>query len=234
VVRRARRIEKIMERTERAMEAGQLTAALGHELRNPLGILHTNAEVLKDRVEEEDRETVQDMIEEIGRLDGLIRRFLDLSSQKPGQWAPLEPAEIIGKAVTRNRKKLTEARVQCDIKTGEGAGPVSGQSDRLLRVFDNLIENALHALEVRQDGKIEILISGKRKSVIIDIRDNGPGFSTEALEHALQPFYTSRPKGSGIGLALCRRIIEDHGGQLTLKNLSQQGASVEIRLPKAG
>jgi signal transduction histidine kinase len=105
---------------------------------------------------------------------------------------------------------------------------IQAQPDRLESVLDNLIDNAIQAMEGRAGGRIEIEIRSNRKTIEVEFRDNGPGFSSDALQMALQPFYSGRPKGTGIGLTLARRIVEDHGGKLTLANRRQGGAVVRL------
>ena len=232
VMRRQRRIEEILSRTERAMEAGQLTAALAHELRNPLGIMHTNAEVLLDRVQDRDKEIVRDILGEVRRLSSLIGRFLNLSSQKPSSWTSCSVREVLEKVTERQKGKWAPQGVDISLHLSQDNDPIRTQVDRLESVFDNLIENAAHAVEGSQEGHVEITVKSRRKWIEVIIEDNGPGFSPEALRMALHPFYSERPKGTGIGLTLARRIVEDHGGKLMLSNRRGGGAQVKLLFPR--
>jgi len=255
VMRRQKHIEEILSRTERAMEAGRLTAALAHELRNPfgmdntqgiaqfaalahelrnpLGIIHTNCEVLLRRLNDPDRETARDILEEVQRMSALVARFLNLSSQKPSEWQHCALGTLAQKAASRATAKAKERGIEIQVlQTGEN-DEIQAQPDRLESVLDNLIDNAIQAMEGRAGGRIEIEIRSNRKTVEAEFRDNGPGFSSDALQMALQPFYSGRPKGTGIGLTLARRIVEDHGGKLTLANRRQGGAIVRVTFKKS-
>lgn len=232
VVRRARRLEEIMARTERAIEAGRLTAALAHELRNPLGIIQTNAEVLLAQLPSEAQESARDILGEVDRLSATIARFLDLSSQKPGEWISYSLGEVAASAAGRHRSRLAGKGIEIECDRPERGDEIEAQVDRLESVFDNLLSNAEHALEGRKGGRIKIEVRPTRRGVSVEVRDNGPGFSGEALKMALQPFYSDRATGAGIGLAIARRIVEDHGGTLTLKNRFGGGAVVQMVFPK--
>lgn len=221
VVRRAQRLEDIMLRTEQALEAGRLTAALAHEIRNPLGIMSANTDVLKERVPENLQETVADIAGEVERLNGLVSRFLDLSSQKPAAWSPCSLGMLVEKVVARRRSSRKASQPIVKLQRHTEDDEISAQADRLESVFDNLLDNAEHAIAAAGksgEGVIEVIIEAGRKTVEVSIRDNGTGFSNEALEMAQKPFYSGRPKGTGLGLAIVRRIIEDHGGELILAN----------------
>lgn len=238
VVRRARHLEEIVTRTERAIEAGQLTATLAHELRNPLGIIHTNAEVLREQLSGRQQETVGDILEETERLSSLVSRFLDLSSQKPAEWAPRSLGALVEKVLSRHKAKLQSQGIEIALQRPAEGDEVLAQADRLESVLNNLITNAIQALEDRgsQAGpkRIEIEVRGRRRSVEVEVRDNGPGLSSEALRMAVQPFYSGRARGTGLGLAIARRIVEDHGGTLTLKNRPGGGASARITFNRKG
>ena len=228
VVRRERRVEDILARTERAVEAGQLTAALAHELRNPLGIIHTNAEVLSGHEDLNVREAASDILGESQRLSSLISRFLDLSSQRPADWISGSVGALIEKVVSRYRPQMESKGIQIEIVRHSGNDEIPMQIDRLKSALENLIDNSGHVLEGKSGGWIKIEVKASRKSVRVEIRDNGPGFSNEALKLAVQPFYTDRPQGTGIGLTIVRRVVEDHGGVLTLANHRQGGTLVRL------
>ncbi len=233
VMRRQKHIVEILSRTERAMEAGRLTAALAHELRNPLGIIHTNCEVLLRRLNDPDRETARDILEEVQRMSALVARFLNLSSQKPAEWQLCALGALAQKAASRATAKAKERGVEIQVLRFGEDDEIQAQPDRLESVLDNLIDNAIQAMEGRAGGRLEIEIRSNRKTVEAEFRDNGPGFSSDALQMAPQPFYSGRPKGTGIGLTLARRIVEDHGGKLTLANRRQGGAVVRLMFKRS-
>lgn len=248
VVQRARHLEEIVSRTERALEAGQLTAALAHELRNPLGIIHTNAEVLREQVSPDQQGGVRDILEETERLSSLISRFLDLSSQKPAEWAPCSLGALAEKVLSRHKAKTQALGIEVELKRPAEGDEVLAQADRLESVLDNLIANAEQALEspsprspasshgARRSAarRIEVEVQARRRTVVMEVRDTGPGLSGEALRMAVQPFYSGRAQGTGLGLAIVRRIVEDHGGTLKLQNRPAGGASVCLTFKRTG
>jgi signal transduction histidine kinase len=232
VIRRARRLEDMIRRTERALEAGQLTAALAHEIRNPLGIMRTNAEYLSERVPENLKVVVQDVLEEVDRLSLLIARFFDLGSQRPGRMQSCSLHALLGRVLERHARRLEKSPVEIKVHPDAGSDEVPVQPDRIEGIIYNLLDNAMHALESAERPVLEISIRAKRKKVEMEFRDNGPGFSTEALKSASEPFYSGRTKGTGLGLAIARRVMEDHGGTLLLKNHPGGGAVIILRFPR--
>ena len=134
----------------------------------------------------------------------------------------------IEKIVARYRTQLESKGIQIEIIRHPGNDEIPMQTDRLKSVVENLIDNSRQVLEGKAGGWIKIEIKASRKNVQVEIRDNGPGFSNEALKLAVQPFYTNRPQGTGIGLTIVRRVVEDHGGVLILSNHRQGGALVRL------
>lgn len=233
VVRRAVRMEETISRTERAIAAGQLTSSLAHELRNPLGIIQTNAEVLSERGDSTQRECARDILCEVQRLSQLIERFLNLSSQRPEQWTLCSAGEIVRRIVQRHQPALQKAGIETMVDMPENIDDrISAQEDRLESALSNLIENAQHALAGASSAKLEIAVSEDRRRIVVEIRDNGPGFSNESLQMAFQPFYTARDKGTGLGLAIVRTIMADHQGSIDIRNRRQGGALVRLIFPK--
>lgn len=153
VTRRQKHIEEILSRTERAMEAGRLTAALAHELRNPLGIIHTNCEVLLRRLSGKDHETARDILEEVQRMSALVARFLNLSSQKPSEWQLCALGALAQKAAARATPRAKEGGVEIRVLRSGEDDEIQAQPDRLESVLDNLIDNAIRALEGRAGGE---------------------------------------------------------------------------------
>jgi len=99
------------------------------------------------------------------------------------------------------------------------------------QVLHNLIQNAQDALEGRQDGLIRIEVRRNADTLILRVLDNGPGFPPELLRHAFEPYFTTKPKGTGLGLAVIKKILDDHGARVRLVNRAEGGAMVEIEFP---
>jgi len=104
-------------------------------------------------------------------------------------------------------------------------------ASQLRQVLHNLIQNAQDALEGRQHGLIRIEVARKADTLTLRVLDNGPGFPPELLRHAFEPYFTTKPKGTGLGLAVIKKILDDHGARVRLVNRTEGGAMVEIEFP---
>ncbi|MDB5350307.1 MAG: domain S-box [Planctomycetota bacterium] len=223
-------------RSERLAAIGQMVAVLTHESRNALQCTQACLEILARKVEDrpeavgliarlqEAQDRLTHLYEDVGGFAAPIRLELgecDLGTVWREAWAHLE-SERKGR-----QARLLETGCETDLRC---------QIDkyRLERVFFNILENSLAAcpdpVEVRMAcSPTEI---GGRPAVCVNIRDNGPGLSPEARQRIFEPFYTTKPKGTGLGMAITRRIIEAHGGRIDVGEGTIEGAEFMITLPR--
>lgn len=234
LVHRTVDFENAMERTSRAMSLGRMTSTVAHEIRNPLGIISTNAEVLQRSTDAHTREIGADILIETQRLDRMVRRFLNLSETGESRRV-VALAEIVNYAVDAVRKAADA--------TGDAPRPipltldlnidgvlVECDPDKLHSVFVNVLDNAVDAVEDGGEIRLEGQIDNDR--VRITLSDTGPGMDTDTLQHAKEPFYTRKPAGTGLGLAIADRIIRDHGGELNIESAPGKGTRICIILPR--
>ncbi|MDQ2710921.1 MAG: ATP-binding protein [Acidobacteriota bacterium] len=223
-----------LRRSERLAALGQLTAGLAHELRNPLGTIKASAEMLTRPAAKSQPEVMDEMAgyisSEVDRMNGLVASFLDFA--RPLQINPAEAdLQSVVEDVVREQSELAR---ECGvtIRTEVRDRPFAFEFDRdLLRVaLSNLIQNAIQASSPKQEVSIEASIGDQ--DALISIRDYGAGIQAQHLESIFNPFFTTKPKGVGLGLALVAKIIDEHGGRIQVSSELGKGTVFEIMLPR--
>jgi PAS domain S-box-containing protein len=237
--------EALMELTHanRVTTMGQLTASIAHEINQPIAATVINAQAAlrwlgcRPPDLEEVRQTLDRIISDgkragdvIGRIRALIRKATSL---KQG----LEINEAILEAIALTRGEIVKNGVSVHTELAEGLPLVQADRVQLQQVILNLIINAVEAMSGVGDGARELLISTSRDAsngVLVSLRDSGPGLDPKCVDRLFEAFYTTKPEGMGMGLAICRSIIEAHGGQLWAGANEPRGAVFQFTLPSEG
>jgi signal transduction histidine kinase len=233
VVTLLRRSDRRRAEEEKVAAIGAAAARILHQIKNPLQSVVLNADILQDSrmvADEASRREVCGAI--VGESQRLVDMLDELSAYVSG--APRK----LARAPMRLDLLLTqlvrqERRDDGPELTLQVAGPatVAGDPCYLSQVFENLIRNAREAMEGRAGGRIAITLALAGGVVEVRVSDNGPGIAPEAAEGLFQPFVSSKGKGMGLGLAICREIVEGHGGRLELDPTAGSGAVFVARLP---
>lgn len=223
--------EKVRQSQRLAM-LGQMVAMVSHEIRTPLALIGGfAAQVLKDQgLGPKSRHKLSVILEEVARLENLLNELRDLSSPKSYQWRQVNLVEVIGRVSELVKPLLREQEVTLEIKSPDNLPMVLADADRLSQVFINLISNAAQASSPGAKVVIELVLR-PGDGVLCRVKDQGKGISPEDLRHIMEPFYTTREKGSGLGLPVALRIVEEHGGSLNLTSHPGQGTTAEVFLP---
>ncbi|HKO48075.1 MAG TPA: ATP-binding protein [Polyangiaceae bacterium] len=211
---------------------GELAAAIAHEVRNPLAVI-VNAVAGLRRVSgsEEDRSILLSIVdEEAARLNRLVTDLLRFARPVSVKRSPV----LLGELANRSRSQVLDGH---EIVVSIGADPeiqtVWVDPNLFRLVFDNLVQNACQSM--RGGGRVDILVTRGRlptgDAVSIQIKDHGHGMEPEVRERALDPFFTTRPSGTGLGLPIVQRIVEAHGGELLIESTEGEGTSVTLFLP---
>ena len=224
----------LAERATRERLALLGTAASGviHELKNPLGAMRSTLAVLRRRLPDDPQsiELTHIVESELERLKERVTNVLTFVRQRPGQLAPLSVADLLSELLPVVRAEFSELGVQIHLEAEDGLPPVTGDPERLRQAFLNLLLNAREAMP--DGGRIRVAVRHGDGSIVTTIEDQGRGFSAEALARASEPFFTTKPLGTGLGLANARRTVEACGGRLVLANGGNGGARVRIELPE--
>jgi two-component system sensor histidine kinase PilS (NtrC family) len=226
-------LRQAAQRAERLAALGRLSAALAHEIRNPLGAISGSVQLVRESpsVEPEDRHLLGIVLREADRLNGLVTTMLQVSKPPSPQrtTTPLVALtrDVVEVARRDHRSARTELRVSCP--THEVHAAIDG--DQIRQVIWNLLSNAMvHAPE---GSTIEIEVREDAGTVVWSIEDEGPGVPAEARGHLFDMFYSKRPHGVGLGLALVDQIVRAHGGEVYVVSPPGEGAKFEVRLPIA-
>lgn len=226
-----RELERDLQTKQRLASLGQMAAGIAHEIRNPLAAISGAVELMRDS-EGASRAAFEDIVSrEIARLDTMIRDFL--SYARP---TALERHRVDISAIARDVTTLIEQDPRFQGRSlavsAEAEAFVDADAGQLRQVFWNLLRNAVEASP--KDGKVELIVErANRDWITVAVRDEGPGISPEVRAHLFEPFRTTKPEGTGLGLAMVHRIIEAHGGDIALLNRQARGAEARVRLPAA-
>lgn len=214
----------------REEEAQMMLAGIAHEVRNPLGGMELFVGLLEESLDaqSEAAEHAAKVRRELNYLGRVVEEFLLYARERPLEWRR-QPALALFEGVRENAAGLEERGVELRLDVTPPDLEISGDIDALRGVLLNVVQNAAQAsadgatiaLEASADGR------GRR----IEVRDHGTGMSEEVRSQVLRPFYTTRQKGTGLGLPLARKIVERHGGTLSIRSAPGQGTTVVLELP---
>jgi two-component system sensor histidine kinase HydH len=214
-----------LEHQRRLGMLGEMSAVLAHEIRNPLASLKGHAQLLAERLPPGSRECekADQVVREATRVETLTTNLLDFAGT-----GPMELSEVDVVALAR---EATDAAGPSRFRISADSEPLVWRVDphRVLQALANLFRNAL---EASPEGRtVDVNIKGARKALVIEVRDFGPGLAPGMEEEVFEPFVTTRTKGTGLGLAVSRRIVQMHGGTIAGSNHPEGGALFTITLP---
>jgi two-component system, LuxR family, sensor kinase FixL len=244
--RRQRQDKALEERRELAHLArvaivGELSGGLAHELNQPLTSILSNAQaaqqaLAQDRVNVvELREILEDIVAEDKRAGALISRLRRLLKREELTLHPVGVAPLLEDTLSLVRSNLTERQVRLQARVPQNLPEVLGDSVQLQQVLLNLLLNACDALGDTEPAHrridLDATLEADRRFVRVDVRDHGPGIAGDGLEQIFDAFFTTKPNGLGLGLAICRQIVTAHGGRLWATQNGGRGATFHLTLP---
>ncbi len=228
-----RTLESQIRHNERLSALGQFAAGIAHELRNPLGTIRMRTQMWQRSSDPEaaKRSSVV-ILEEIDRLDTIINRLLYFARPIQLQLQLVSLDDLCAATASTWTEKEATRGVQILCKAASQS-VVTADRGRLLQVLDNLMENAVHSAShsTLQGGVVTISTAHEANFARIDIQDDGRGFTPAALRHAMDPFYTTKDNGTGLGFSISFEILQAHGGELRLANREAGGAVASLLLP---
>ena len=233
------RQREMLHQSEKLSALGELLAGISHELNNPLSVLVGQALMLREQgADEKTAARAEKISEAADRCARIVRTFLALARQGPAETVPVDLKAQLDKAMEMTAYALRTSDVEVTTDIEPGLPMTMADPDQIQQVFTNLILNAQQALqdvEGRRRLKITLGHRDQGSRVVIKFKDNGPGIPEQIRSRIFEPLYSTKEVGSGtgIGLALCHRIVEAHGGTITLESGLGQGAAFAIRLPRA-
>ena len=217
-------------RVERLSTFGQLVGSIGHDLRNPLGVIETSVYILRGRAGSDERvaKHLDRIGEQLGVANGIISNLLDMIRNRPLVKEPVALANVIGGAAAAVKRP---EGVTVELDGIDALPPVEGDAVQLRQVFVNLLENAVYAASPR--GAVAVRARADGAGVAVDVEDTGPGVDAATQRRLFEPLITTKERGIGLGLALVKRIAERHGGSVSYSDREGGGARFTVRLPGA-
>lgn len=213
-------------RQERLASLGEMSAVLAHEIRNPLTSLKGHAQLLEELAPPEGRlgKKAGRIATEVVRLEALVNDLLDFV--RAGSVDPCEAAPV---GLLREAVDMVPGKERVELSVGEAPGKWKLDPVRVRQVLVNLVQNACQADP--EEGPVRVLLAERDGELIVEVRDQGPGVPPEDREKVFEPFVTGRTKGTGLGLAVARRLVELHGGSLVAEEAPEGGALFRARFP---
>jgi PAS domain S-box-containing protein len=239
--RRYREMQTELAHASRVATMGQLTASIAHEVNQPIAAVVTSAEAALRWLDrqppdlEEARQALTSIVLAGNRAADVIGRIRDLIRKAPPRHDRLEINEAILEVIELTRGEAVKNGIMVRTELADGLPGIKGDRVQLQQVILNLIVNAVEAMTGIADGRRELLVSTEATDgVRVAIRDSGPGFAPGVLDHLFDTFYTTKSNGLGLGLSICRSIIEAQGGRLWASANVPRGAIFQFTLPSQG
>ena len=225
------RLKERLSKAERLSALGEMAAGISHEIRNPLGIIRSSAELLKKKVSIfEPSNTIPDIIvEEANRLNNIITGFINFARPRSPVLSPCRIGEVIEKNITYLAMQIVEKGYTINKNYQNSLPEIQADADMLYQSFLNIFINAMQAMPA--GGTIDVWIRADDNFVTVHFDDEGQGIDGEVLEKIWDPFFTTKEMGTGLGLGIVKNIIESHGGSIQIVNREQRGARVTVELP---
>ena len=226
-------LEDQLNQAERLAVLGEMVAGVSHEIKNPLGIIRSTAELLADKLssDQTQKKLSTIIIEESGRLNDIVTNFLDFARPQIPKFQDCHLEEIINRNLTflkpeLDKKRITVHNGNLDTKSFN----IEADPELLYRAFLNIFLNSVQSM--MDGGSINISIEESKENYRVEIQDTGAGINEENLKKTFNPFFTTKEKGSGLGLSIVKKIIEGHNGVISIDSEEGMGTKVSISLPR--
>jgi signal transduction histidine kinase len=213
---------------ERLALLGRMATSLAHEVRNPVAAIRLHAQLLERACETAEKMSATLIVSEAERIEFLVNQWLRYAKPEPVKMVQVDLVELVTDACHGLSLQAIHAGVVIhqEIDPNWGEHEVRGDRERLRQVLCNLLLNAIQSMPKGGQLKLRVMPG------LLEVEDQGVGFSSQALERFGEPFHSEREGGMGLGLAVSKEIIESHGGKISVENLPERGACVRIVWPK--
>ena len=241
--RRYQKMQIELAHANRVATMGQLTSSIAHEVAQPIGAIAINAGAAlrwlgrKAPDIEEARISIEQIAEDAHRSGEVIGRIRELFQKAPPRKGHLDLNEVVREVIVLTHSEALKTGVSVKTQFADGLSLIAGDRVQLQQVVLNLVVNAIQAMATVADGVRDLLITTARTEanfVLVRVADSGPGLDPQTLEHVFDPYYTTKPDGLGMGLAICHSIIDAHNGRLWAAPTSPAGPSFSSRCRLTG
>lgn len=239
---RQMRLERRNSELDRMAYVGTLAAGLAHEIRNPLGAMKLHVENISDEIADQKDgwrdaavEAARRIEREVGQLNSTLSRFLEFAVPAKADLDVFPLRAAVADLLEWRAEELKRADIAWEFDSPpDDQTRVRGDRRQLTQSIGHVLSNAIDAVAGAVKRQVRVEIRRQGHAITLAVRDTGPGFPLETLEHAFEVFFTTKKGGSGLGLAVARKVIEAHGGTIHIGNNPEAlGAAVTITLPAA-
>jgi len=225
------RLKEQLNRAEHLSALGEMVAAVSHEIRNPLGIILSSTELMQKKLDPNDpTNTLTGIImEEAGRLNLIITDFLNFARPRTPNLSLCRVDQILDKNITFLAPQVQSRGYTIERRFADTLPEIYADADMLYQAFLNILINAMQAMS--DGGSIKVVVDSFDNMVKVSITDSGSGISEDIKEKIWDPFFTTKDKGTGLGLGIVKNIVKTHNGLIAIENLPEGGTCVAIDLP---
>jgi two-component system sensor histidine kinase HydH len=224
-------IQERLTEAEQLARIGQLAASLAHEIKNPLAGISGAIQVIRDSMKPDElhRPILDEVLRQVGRLDGTVKDLLVYARPRPPRFRRCNLDLLIARTLTVLREQPEMQRIRFEYVNSQHLPPIDADEHQLDQLLTNLLLNAAQASP--KDGLVRLTASAQGDGIRLTVEDRGHGMDEEVRRRAMEPFFTTKAKGTGLGLPICRKIVETHGGSIAVRSAVGQGTEVAVNLP---
>ena len=227
----AKALEAERRRLDRLAALGEMSAVVAHEIRNPIAGIAAGVEYLGKNIPEDSpqKEGVAMILGEIERVNRILEDILSVARPFQLKLGPQKLPDLVEQVLNRQAGIIERKKIRIARHYAPSLPVVQADGERLEQALTNLVLNAVEAMPL--EGTLGIGLETEDRWLVITISDTGPGIALDAQQRIFEPFFTTKARGTGLGLAVARRIIEEHGGMIQVASQPGQGTKFVIRLP---
>jgi two-component system sensor histidine kinase HydH len=229
-----KRLEKEVQRHDRLVALGKMAAGVAHEVRNPLSSIKGFATLLGSRFKDgsQEHEAADLLVQEAERLNRSITELLNYARPTTLNRVPLNLGELVGLSLKLVSSDAQALGVKIVLTVEDDLPTIALDRDKINQVLLNLYLNGLQAMEdSTAEKKLSVSVQREQEMLVIEIHDSGRGVPSEDLDKVLDPYFTTKPEGTGLGLALAYKIIDEHKGTIGFSSTDGRGTTVTVSLP---
>jgi signal transduction histidine kinase len=224
-------MEALMAENERFVASQRMTQIIAHEINSPLQTILTSLEIVQHTEEAQRQQFLETAQREIERVGKIVRQLRDLYQEQQPQFAAVHINNLLERVLLLVRGNLSRKHIHLHAELIPDLPPIYGRGDQLMQVFLNLVLNAIDAMEQGGSLRLTAAIDLEAQALSIAISDTGVGIDSSVRQHIFEPFYTTKPEGSGLGLTVCQQIVTRHGGTIDVQSMPGSGSTFSIHLP---
>ncbi|MDQ0218457.1 PAS domain S-box protein [Peribacillus cavernae] len=221
-----KKTEEQLQNAEKLSIVGQLAASIAHEIRNPLTAIKGFAQFL---TEDKSSHYGEVILNELERIEGIVNDLLVLAKPESNNLQQVNLINVVKSVVVLLNSEALISNITIDVKHDQSELIISCEIDKIKQVIINVLKNSIEAMP--EGGQIIVSVKKDRNFALIRVQDEGVGIPEERLSKIGEPFFSTKEKGTGLGLMICNRIIKNHGGNLHIKSKENEGTTLIILLP---